>query len=310
MPESPWSWSELRGAAKVILAVPVAPPGTEERLGGEFDEVVCLEQPHGFFGIGQFYVDFGQVGDEEVIELLEAARVPGQAAASADPPAPADPPPTERPVEIELAPGLRLAGDLRLPEPAAGLVMFAHGSGSSRLSSRNRQVAEALNEAGFTTLLFDLLTTEEELDRAKVFDIGLLAERLLAVTRWAEGEEALRRLPISYFGASTGAAAALRAAAHLGAEIRAVVSRGGRPDLAAESLEEVASPTLLIVGGADWQVLELNEQAARLLRCEHEVAIVPGATHLFEEPGALERVSELAADWFSRYSPLKPRGGG
>jgi putative phosphoribosyl transferase len=301
---------KARGATRVILAVPVGPPGTEERLGGEFDEVVCLAQPHGFFGIGQFYVDFGQVRDEEVTELLEAARAPGEAAASADPPALADPPPAERSVEIELAPGLRLAGDLRLPEPAAGLVMFAHGSGSSRLSPRNRQVAEALNEAGFATLLFDLLTTEEELDRAKVFDIGLLAERLLAITRWAEGEEALRRLPISYFGASTGAAAALQAAAHLGAEIRAVVSRGGRPDLAAESLDEVASPTLLIVGGADWQVLELNERAARLLRCEHEVAIVPGATHLFEEPGALERVSELAADWFSRYSPLKPRGGG
>ncbi len=292
---------KFRGAARVILAVPVAPPGTEERLGGEFDEVVCLEQPHGFFGIGQFYIDFGQVGDEEVIELLEAARVLGQAAASADSPAPADPPPTAHAVEIELAPGLGLAGDLRLPEPAAGLVMFAHGSGSSRLSPRNRQVAEALNEAGFATLLFDLLTTEEELDRANVFDIVLLAERLLAVTAWAKGEEELKRLPISYFGASTGAAAALRAAADLGDEIRAVVSRGGRPDLAAESLEDVASPTLLIVGGADWQVLELNEQAARLLRCEHEVAIVPGATHLFEEAGALERVAELAAAWFSRY---------
>jgi putative phosphoribosyl transferase len=207
--------------------------------------------------------------------------------------------PAERPVEIELAPGLRLAGDLRLPEPAAGLVIFAHGSGSSRLSPRNRQVAEALNEAGFATLLFDLLTTEEEVDRAKVFDIGLLAERLLAVTGWARDEADLSDLPIGYFGASTGAAAALGAAARLGGEIRAVVSRGGRPDLAAESLEEVASPTLLIVGGADRQVLELNEQAARLLRCEHEVAVVPGATHLFEEQGALERVAELAADWFS-----------
>lgn len=212
-----------------------------------------------------------------------------------------------RPVGIELAPGLRLAGDLRLPDRPAGLVIFAHGSGSSRLSPRNRQVAEALNEAGFATLLFDLLTAEEELDRANVFDIGLLAERLLAVTHWAGGEESLGHLPISYFGASTGAAAALRAAARLGSGIRAVVSRGGRPDLAAESLEEVASPTLLIVGGADRQVLELNEQAAKLLCCEHEVAIVPGATHLFEEPGALERVAELAADWFSRYSPLSAR---
>ncbi len=297
---------KARGAARVILAVPVAPPGTGERLGDDFDEIVCLDQPHGFFGIGQFYVDFGQVGDEEVIELLETAREPGAAAASADPRLPA----AERPVEIEPAPGLRLAGDLRLPEPASGLVIFAHGSGSSRLSPRNRQVAEALNEAGFATLLFDLLTTEEEVDRAKVFDIGLLAERLLAVTGWVREEQELSDLPIGYFGASTGAAAALRAAAHLGGEIRAVVSRGGRPDLAAESLEGVASPTLLIVGGADWQVLELNEQAARLLRCEHEVAIVPGATHLFEEPGALERVAELAADWFARHLEVKPRGDG
>lgn len=205
-------------------------------------------------------------------------------------------------LEIELAPGLRLAGDLTLPKDAAGLVIFAHGSGSSRLSPRNRQVAEALNEAELATLLFDLLTAEEELDRAKVFDIALLAERLLAVTRWARREENLRRLPVSYFGASTGAAAALRAAADLGSEIRAVVSRGGRPDLAAESLAEVTSPTLLIVGGADRQVLALNEEAAGLLRCEHEVAVVPGATHLFEELGALERVSELAADWLSRHS--------
>ena len=203
-------------------------------------------------------------------------------------------------MEIELAPELRLAGDLRLPEPAAGLVVFAHGSGSSRLSPRNRQVAEALNEAGFATLLFDLLTPEEELDRANVFDIGLLARRLLAVTRWVWGRPELRPLPVGYFGASTGAAAALRAAAELGGELRAVVSRGGRPDLAEASLGEVVSPTLLIVGGADRQVLELNEAAARLLRCEHEVAIVPGATHLFEEPGTLERVADLAAEWFAR----------
>ncbi len=294
---------KARGATRVILAVPVAPPGTEERLGDDFDEVVCLYQPHGFFGIGQFYIDFGQLGDEEVVELLEAARGSAETAVS-----PVDPPPaTERSVEIEAAPGLRLAGDLRLPERAAGLVIFAHGSGSSRHSPRNREVAESLNEAGLATLLFDLLSTEEEFDRAKVFDIELLAERLLAVTRWAQGAEELGHLPIGYFGASTGAAAALRAAARIGGEIRAVVSRGGRPDLAAESLEEVASPTVLIVGGADWQVLELNEQAARSLRCEHEVAVVPGATHLFEEPGALERVAELAGDWLSRHLRVTPR---
>lgn len=289
-----------RGAARVVLAVPVAPPGAEERMAADFDDFVFLDQPHGFFGIGQFYVDFGQVGDEEVIELLEAAPEPDESAAAADPSPPAAAP-AERPVEIELAPGVRLSGDLRLPEAAAGVVIFAHGSGSSRLSPRNRQVAAALNDAGFATLLFDLLTSEEELDRAKVFDTVLLAERLVAVTGWVRAEAELRELPIGYFGASTGAAAALRAAAQLDGEIGAVVSRGGRPDLAAESLAQVGAPTLLIVGGADWQVLELNEQAARLLRCEQEVAVVPGATHLFEEPGALERVAELAADWFSRH---------
>jgi len=297
---------KARGADRVVLAVPVAPPGTEERLAGAFDEVVCLEQPEGFFGIGQFYVDFAQVGDDEVVQLLEEAKVPGRAAAIADPPVPDDPPPVERSVEIEPAAGVRVGGDLRLPERAAGLVIFAHGSGSSRLSPRNRRVAEALNGAGFATLLFDLLTAGEELDRAKVFDIALLADRLLAVTRWARGEADTAGLPISYFGASTGAAAALRAAARSGAGIRAVVSRGGRPDRAADSLEDVVSPTLLIVGGADWQVLELNELAAGLLRCEHEVAIVPGASHLFEEPGALERVAGLAVEWLVRHSAPGP----
>jgi putative phosphoribosyl transferase len=292
---------KARGAARVILAVPVAPAGTTERLAGDFDEVVCLHEPEGFFGIGQFYVDFGQLGDDEVIALLAAAAEAGPKEPSASLAPAADPAPSERAVQIDLGPGARLSGELRRPEGAAGLVIFAHGSGSSRLSPRNRQVAEALNQAGFATLLFDLLTTDEEFDRSKVFDIELLAERLSAVTGWVRGEEGLGELPLGYFGASTGAAAALRAAAARGGEIGAVVSRGGRPDLAAESLEEVTAPTLLIVGGADWQVLDLNEQAARLLRCEHEVAVVPGATHLFEEPGAMERVAELAAAWFSRH---------
>jgi putative phosphoribosyl transferase len=212
----------------------------------------------------------------------------------------------ERPVEIEAAPGLRLAGDLRLPDGAGGLVVFAHGSGSSRLSSRNRQVAEALNEAGLTTLLFDLLTAEEELERRNVFDIDLLAERLIAVTRWLRVEGELSKLPVAYFGASTGAAAALRAAAALGADVRAVVSRGGRPDLAAEALAEVSSPTLLIVGGEDREVLRLNQAAAGHLRCEHEIAVIPGATHLFEEPGALERVADLASEWFRRHLQIGP----
>ena len=285
-----------RGAARVILAVPVGPPGCEIRLAHEFDQVVCLEEPHGFFGIGQFYVDFGQVSDEEVVELLAAAHPP-EAAAPAAPDHDDDPPPVHRTVEIEADPGITLLGDLQLPEPAAGLVLFAHGSGSSRLSPRNREVADFLNRQGLATLLFDLLSEDEAGDRAKVFDIELLAARLVAATRWAQRHEAIDKLPLGYFGASTGAAAALSAAADLGDDIGAVVSRGGRPDLA-RGLNTVRAPTLLIVGGADWQVLELNEQAASELRCEHDLAVVPGATHLFEEPGALERVSELASHWF------------
>ncbi len=214
-----------RGAAKVILAVPVAPPGAEVRLAAEFDEVVCLEQPHGFFGIGQFYVDFGQLDDQEVIDLLAAAHAPVVSIA-ADPVAAADPPPVRRAVEIEAEPELFLNGDLGWPEDAAGLVLFAHGSGSSRLSPRNREVAASLNERGLATLLFDLLSDDEAGDRAKVFDIDLLAERLAAVTRWAQAESGIDDLPLGYFGASTGAAAALCAAADLGRGISAVVSRG------------------------------------------------------------------------------------
>jgi putative phosphoribosyl transferase len=286
-----------RGAARVILAVPVGPPGTEVRLASEFDEVICLEQPHGFHGIGQFYVDFGQLDDQAVIDLLSRAREPAVSAAGS-PPA-SDPPSFKGAAEIEVEPGVVLNGDLWLPEDARGLVIFAHGSSSSRFSPRNREVAASLNERGLATLLFDLLSDEEAARRVNVFDIELLAARLVAVTRWAQSEPGIEELPLGYFGASTGAAAALCAAAELGSGISAVVSRGGRPDLAAPMLTDVESPTLLIVGGADWQVLELNEQAATLLHCEHELAVVPGATHLFEEPGALERVAQLAASWFS-----------
>ena len=177
-------------------------------------------------------------------------------------------------------------------------MIFAHGSGSSRLSPRNVQVASALNGARLATLLFDLLTEDEALERHNVFDIGLLGDRLVAATRWARDDAELAALPIGYFGASTGAAAALCAAAALGDDIRAVVSRGGRPDLAGHRLAEVTAPTLLIVGGDDWNVLELNDEAATALRCPHQLDVVPHATHLFEEPGALERVAQLATDWF------------
>jgi putative phosphoribosyl transferase len=196
-----------------------------------------------------------------------------------------------------------LAGDLAVPPQPSGLVIFAHGSGSSRLSVRNRFVADTLNARGLATLLLDLLTPEEETVRANVFDVRLLAGRLLAATRWADRTPEVGGLPPGYFGASTGAAAALWAAAEVGDGVGAVVSRGGRPDLAEERLRDVTAPTLLIVGGNDWTVIDLNEQAAMFLNCPHEIAIVPDATHLFEEPGALERVAELAGDWLERYLP-------
>jgi dienelactone hydrolase len=199
-----------------------------------------------------------------------------------------------------------LAGDLTIPERAAGLVVFAHGSGSSRLSPRNRQVAAALVERGLGTLLFDLLTPEEDrIDRQTAglrFNIELLSARLVATIDWVASEPATAELPVGLFGASTGAAAALVAAAERQALISAVVSRGGRPDLAGPALPRVVAPTLLIVGGEDHVVLELNRRAQQQMRAETSLAVVPGATHLFEEPGALEAVSELAADWFSRHA--------
>ncbi len=202
---------------------------------------------------------------------------------------------------------LHLAGDLRVPASATALVVFAHGSGSSRLSPRNTAVAAALNELGVATLLFDLLTPDEELDRTNVFDIPLLAERLIGVVGWIDGQPKLTDFPLGLFGASTGAAAALAAAAKLGTQIGAVVSRGGRPDLADKALEDVTAPTLLIVGGRDAGVIELNEQAYARLRCPKSLEIVPGATHLFPEPGAMEAVIALAGRWFKTHlvTPLQ-----
>jgi len=196
-----------------------------------------------------------------------------------------------------------LSGNLTIPENAMALVLFAHGSGSSRHSPRNRFVARTLNRAGLGTLLFDLLTPEEEArdiyTREHRFNISLLAERLVHATEWARQQEETRDLPIGYFGASTGGAAALVAAAELPQDIGAVVSRGGRPDLAGDGLPRVQAPTLLIVGGNDDIVIELNERARDQMRCEVNLEIIPGATHLFEEPSALEQVAELASDWFS-----------
>jgi len=202
--------------------------------------------------------------------------------------------------EVQIAP-LGLAGILQIPKTAYALIVFAHGSGSSRLSPRNTAVARALNDRGLATLLFDLLTPAEEADRANVFDIALLASRLGEAVSWIDKQPSLGKFPLGLFGASTGAAAALVAAAELSRRVGAVVSRGGRPDLAGVALDRVRAPTLLIVGGADFQVIELNEQALARLRAPKALEIVPGASHLFPEPGALEAVVEHAAAWFERY---------
>lgn len=208
--------------------------------------------------------------------------------------------------DIEIPAGnVQLNGELIIPEGATGIVLFAHGSGSSRHSPRNQFVARVIREGGIGTLLFDLLTREEEsvdiYTRHLRFDIRLLAERLIDATRWLEKESDTRDLNVGYFGSSTGGGAALVAAAELGADVKAVVSRGGRPDLAGAALPKVTAPTLLIVGERDEPVIEMNEKALAQLNCEKELKIVPNATHLFEEPGTLEEVARLATEWFKRH---------
>lgn len=206
--------------------------------------------------------------------------------------------------EIEIPP-LGLRGTLRIPANARSLVIFVHGSGSSRLSPRNVAVAEALNQRAIATLLFDLLTPAEETNRSNVFDIALLARRLAEVIRWTEKDSELAALPLGLFGASTGAAAALVAAANEPLRVRAVVSRGGRPDLAGPALEIVRAATLLIVGGSDYGVIGLNEDALHRLKCFKALEIIPGATHLFEEAGALQQVTEKAARWFETHLSMQ-----
>ena len=292
------------GAAHVVLAVPVAPPDWTSRLAGDADTFICVDTPEPFFGVGQFYEDFSQTTDDEVVACLEYGHPPVVAVSAPDK---ADDPPV-RDEEINVQAGsVRLGGHLTIPEEAIGVVVFAHGSGSSRHSPRNRFVADVLNEAGLATLLFDLLSTEEELDRANVFDVELLARRLGQVTAWLRTQPETRDLSVGYFGASTGAAAALWAAAEPHAQIAAVVSRGGRPDLAGPMLAAVTAPTLLIVGGRDLVVLDLNRQAQAQLRCEKSLAVVPGATHLFEETGTLQAAAELARDWFTDHLVDRPR---
>lgn len=279
------------GARRVLLAVPVGAIETVRELKRDGYDVLCLQAPEHFAAVGQWYRDFTQTSDAEVLDLLASVA-----------PVRADRPESgsqvAHDVSISVGPAV-LSGRLTVPPEPLGIVIFAHGSGSSRLSPRNIEVAEALNAAGLATLLLDLLTPEESDDRRYVFDINLLAARLVAATKWIteDPRRGLSDLPTFYFGASTGAGAALVAAAELGEQISGVVSRGGRPDLAGEALSIVSASVLLIVGGADSEVLELNRQAAALIRSEVQIAVVPGAGHLFEEPRALQEVSRLAAEW-------------
>ena len=277
-----------QGADRVVLAVPVGPERSVRRLRRWADEVVCLQTPVVFGSVGVWYLRFDQVGDAEVTDLLARAA-----------------PPAQNP-EVEVPAGrVRLAARFVLPEGAPAVVAFAHGSGSSRHSPRNRYVADVLGRAGLGTLLLDLLVEDEEHDRHNVFDIVLLARRLRTAAQWLRRESGL---PVAYFGASTGAAAALEAAAE-DPGIRAVVSRGGRPDLARPAaLALVRAPTLLVVGSLDPRVLSLNRLAADWMRCEHRIAVVPGATHLFEEPGTLSAVADLARDWFATHLAQPPVG--
>jgi putative phosphoribosyl transferase len=283
---------------RIVVAVPVAAAETCDEFRDDVDEIVCALTPKPFGAVGMWYDDFSQTTDDEVRQLL--ARASGGAAS---PPSVERTNVTETDVAVPVE-GAVLEGTLSVPEAASGLVVFAHGSGSGRRSPRNRRVATTLNEAGIGTLLIDLLTPDEErADRVTGehrFDIGLLAHRVLGTIDWLRtGPGADFR--IGLFGASSGAAAALVAAAERPDFVSAVVSRGGRPDLAGSALRRVQAPTLLIVGGADEQVLELNRRALALLPGKKRLVVVPGATHLFEEPGALEEVARLAADWFTRF---------
>lgn len=282
---------QQQGAKKVCIAVPVAPAEVAIEFQNLADEVVCLNPARQFFGVGAFYDDFHQLSDEETIGLLREgwSENNNEQISSGF---------SSRKIAV---PPLALSGEIIVPPDPRGLVIFAHGSGSSRLSPRNKAVANTLNTRGFATLLFDLLTPEEARDRRNVFDIPLLADRIVETVLYASGEPDIADLPIGLFGSSTGAGASLVAAAELKDRIGAVVSRGGRPDLAGEKLKDVTAPTLLIVGGDDHHVITLNRQALSALRCEKFLKIVPDAGHLFEEPGKLEMVTELACNWFEHH---------
>ena len=277
------------GPARIVVALPVAPKQALADIFNQADDIICIYPVISFRGVGEFYRDFHQLSDEETVRLLNSVGTGTSQTAQHI---------HKRQVAI---PPLGLIGDLTVPKNPQGIILFAHGSGSSRLSPRNTYVAEKLNEHGFATLLFDLLTAEESQDRRNVFDIPLLADRVVEASIWITSEPDLEDLPMGVFGASTGAAAALVAAAELRGRVAAVVSRGGRPDMALEFLPRVQAPTLLIVGSEDHDVIKLNQQALAALTCTKKLEIVQGAGHLFEEPDTLDAVIEHAADWFTTH---------
>ncbi len=291
-----------RRPARLVLAVPVASASALDELRPEVDEVVCLDADPYLAAIGAYYEDFHQTTDEEVVDLLDEARRDGLAGPKSGARA------SEQAVDLDVD-GVSLEGSLSIPPGAAGLVLFAHGSGSSRHSPRNRFVAEALQAAGLATLLFDLLTAEEEAEDEVTgrlrFDVGFLAGRVLGAAESTRAAPETNALRLGYFGASTGAAAALIAAARRPDLVSAVVSRGGRPDLAGPYLPAVVAPTLLVVGSLDTEVLALNRAAFEKLGGPRALTLVAGATHLFEEEGALEEVARVAGVWFADH--LAPR---
>lgn len=290
-----------RGAARLVLAVPVGASDSLERLAADADEIVCLHAEAPLHAVGLWYDDFSATTDDEVVELLDVARSEQERSERQQLTSERVRVRVDRDVRIPLANGV-LEGRLTIPSGSRGLVIFAHGSGSSRRSPDDQRVARSLQGEGLATLLFDLLTDEEErIDEGTGhlrFDIELLASRLVTATDWALAEPQTRALDIGYFGASTGAAAALVAAAERPRAVRAVVCRGARPDLAETSLGLVAAPTLLIVGGADPEVLQINRESLYFLWCDKRLDVISGATHSFEEPGALEAVAHSAALWF------------
>jgi putative phosphoribosyl transferase len=290
-----------RSPLRIIVAAPVASLDAKAALESVADDCVFVATPEPFMGVGRWYQSFDQTDDDEVTSLLKRAW--SRNLKESRHPPPHDPPQT-KPITMETD-SVVLHGDLALPRNAKGIVLFAHGSGSGRHSPRNQFVAQSLQKIGLATLLMDLLTKEEEqtdmVDAALRFNIGLLGQRLSGAVRWLQSMQATSHLRLGIFGASTGAAAALIAAVRDSATVSAVVSRGGRPDLAGASLPLVSAPTLLIVGGNDEAVVGLNKAAMARMKCPVELRVVPGATHLFQEPGALESVATLAGEWFTRY---------